>query len=100
MKHFRGTTWWIGGDDAAVEKAIVTNGRIAFDVTADGCKYTVVLTPDLAAPPWWRADWACRSDGTSGHAEARLYESSEQGVVLVGEWEEQGTYTWITELRP
>jgi hypothetical protein len=92
-------TWWIDVDDAPVQNAIVTDERIAFDVTCDGYDYTVVLTPAPGGSPWWTAGWTCKRAGTHGNAAARLYESSDQGIVLVGHWNEDGKYTWITELR-
>lgn len=99
MDRMNGTTWWIDSASAPVLDAIITDERIAFDVTCDDYAYTVVLVPAPAGPPWWKATWTCKTDGSRGSAAARMYKSSDQGIVLAGHWKEDGEHTWITELR-
>jgi hypothetical protein len=106
-EHLNGTTWWIfrgNGDDfdggsATVRDAIISDAKIAFDTKYDGNMYTIVLTPAEAGPSWWVGKWSCREDRSSGTASARLYRSTDGGVVLVGRWQEDGEYTWFTEMR-
>jgi hypothetical protein len=77
---------------------VVTENRIAFDVTYDEYEYTIAVMPAPAGAPWWKGTW--KADKETGHIEARLYRSADGGLVLAGRWKEQEDYYWFTELRP
>jgi hypothetical protein len=79
--------------------AIVDSDRIAFDVEAGGEHYSVNLTPAFGS--MWKGKWSCRESGQRGHVDARLYTcESDDGVVLVGNWKQDGDLWWFIELRP
>jgi hypothetical protein len=99
--NFNGWTTWLEQEErGAVRDAIVTPTRIAFDTFAGDYRYTIELVPAPQGPPWWRGGWRCSTDQTRDYADARLYSSSDGGIVLVGRWVEDGDWTWVTELRP
>lgn len=103
IKHFSGKTWWLDPEnysDAPILDVIVSDTRIAFDVTADDYEYTVTLEPAPAGPSWWSGAWRTK-DGSRGHASARRYDCRDGGLSLFGLWKEDGLeFTWIVELRP
>lgn len=100
-RRMDGWTCWVEEAEIwPISSAVVSDQRIAFDTTDGSNVYTVELTPAAAGPPWWKGVWRCKTDGSKGHAEARLYSSTDRGLVLVGRWVEDGDKRWVTELRP
>ena len=86
MKRRNGKTSWIEGITSTVRGAIMEADRIASDVTDGEYEYTVTLAPATAGPPWWKGGWKCKTDTSSGYADAKLYSASDGGLVLVGTW--------------
>ncbi len=86
------------GVTSTVRGAIVKPDKIVFNVSAEGYDYTVSLAPAAAGPPWWMGTWRCKTDASQGHAQAKLYNASDGGIVLVGTWNEDGDQYWFTEL--
>ena len=96
-----GSCWWItpGGDEyyeSAIRGASVTASRIEFKVLNHGITYFICL--DDKGNGWWSGTYTSSPGGAPVPIGGRMFVSSDNSMMLKGNWKEVNQYTWIVHL--
>lgn len=79
------------------EGEYIPGKRIEVSFFQEGNRYKVSL--GHSEGDIWVGHYTCNS-GAQAPVKAKLYTSSSGEMVLIGEWEERGSYTWIANITP